>query len=164
MQFTKMHGIGNDFVMIDALGSLGEALLREAEQRSVWLCDRKFGVGADGVILILPSSSADFRMRMFNPDGSEAEMCGNGIRCFAKFAYDKGITKKTTLNIETGAGVLETVAHVSGGLVDAVTVDMGEAHLAPTEIPVQLPGLRNGNVVAAPLQVDGADYAVTCVS
>jgi diaminopimelate epimerase len=164
LQFTKMHGIGNDFVMIDATGSNGVALLKEAQDRAVWLCDRKFGVGADGVILLLASSAADFQMRMFNPDGSEAEMCGNGIRCFAKFAYDKGLTQKTTLRVETGAGLLETVAHVAGGKVQTVTVDMGEAHLVPKEIPVHLPDVVEGPIVAAPLCIAGMDYAITCVS
>lgn len=163
LQFTKMHGIGNDFVMINALGG-ASALQEEIGQQAAWLCDRKFGVGADGVILILPSDTADLRMRMFNPDGTEAEMCGNGIRCFAKFAYDKGLTQNTILQIETGAGILETRARVSEGCVDLVTVDMGEAHLAPAEIPVTLAGAGDGPIVAAPLTVEGREYAITCVS
>lgn len=162
LPFTKMHGIGNDFVMIDALNPRLAALSGEIQQQSEWLCDRKFGVGADGVILILPSDTADFRMRMFNPDGSEAEMCGNGIRCFAKFVYDKGLTRKTTLSVETGAGLLETQAQVAGGCVSLVTVDMGEARLKPNEIPVAIDGTES--VVGTPLEVDGKTYAITCVS
>ena len=92
MHFTKMHGIGNDFVMVDCLGPDGPALAREAQERAAFLNDRKFGVGGDGVILMLPGRAAPFQMRMFNPDGSEAEMCGNAIRCFAKYVRDRGLT------------------------------------------------------------------------
>ena len=162
LAFTKMHGIGNDFVMIDALNPRLSALAGEIGQQSKWLCDRKFGVGADGVILIMPSDVADFRMRMFNPDASEAEMCGNGIRCFAKFVYDKGLTKKTTLVVETGAGILETRAQVAGGCVSLVTVDMGEAELKPSAIPVAIDSASP--IVGAPLEVDGNKYEITCVS
>ncbi|HEY3331547.1 MAG TPA: diaminopimelate epimerase [Capsulimonadaceae bacterium] len=164
MQFTKMHGIGNDFIMVAATGSDGANLLAEAQARAVELCDRKFGVGADGVILVLPASEADFTMRMFNPDGSEAEMCGNGIRCFAKFAYDKGLTTKTTLDVITGAGRLTTRSNVVDGQVSTVEVDMGVAHLERRDIPADLGDGRTGPIVNQPLSVGGQDWNITCVS
>src|ERR1700722_16388685 len=90
MRFTKMHGIGNDFIMVDCLGDTVDVIAWEARDKAAWLCDRKFGIGADGVVLVMHGESTRFRMRMYNPDGSESEMCGNGIRCFAKFLYDRG--------------------------------------------------------------------------
>lgn len=164
MKFTKMQGIGNDFVMVDAVSLGGDTLLDEAQARSVFLCDRKFGVGADGVIVILPSREAQFEMRMFNPDGSEAEMCGNGIRCFAKYVYDNGLSKDTTLSIKTGAGILTTDSIVDGGKVARVRVDMGPAILDRALIPVDLRDGGSGPVVSELLEVLGKAYSITAVS
>ena len=125
MRFTKMQAAGNDYVYMDAL----KAPIPSPEALARRISDRHFGVGSDGLILICPPSdpgAADFRMRMFNADGSEAEMCGNGIRCVGKYVYDNGHTDKERVRIETLAGVLTLRLHVSGGKVEAVTVDMGE--------------------------------------
>ena len=117
MKFTKMHGLGNDYVMLDATKNV----FRNLNQIAKNLCDRKFGVGSDGIILILKSKSADFRMRMFNPDGTEAEMCGNGIRCMAEFIWSKSLTNKKTINIETIAGT-KILSKISN---DLISVNMG---------------------------------------
>ena len=135
MKFTKMHGCGNDYIYIDAAK---EAVEHPAEL-AIRLSNRHFGIGSDGLILICPSEQADFRMRMYNADGSEAEMCGNGIRCVGKYVYDKGLTKKTSLSIETGAGIKQLMLHPGkDGLVQTVTVDMGTPLLDPAQIPVCL--------------------------
>jgi len=160
-----MHGIGNDFVMVNCLGQDGSAALAEAQRRAVFLCDRKFGVGGDGVIALLLGETTPFAMRMFNPDGSEAEMCGNGIRCFAKFLYDRGLTRgETQIPIETGAGLLHL--QVQAGLDNkaaSVRVDMGEPVLKPSEVPTTL---REGDapVVNVPLDIGGQTVHVTAVS
>jgi diaminopimelate epimerase len=132
MRFTKMHGIGNDYIYVDCIT---EPLRADPHQLAVKISDRHFGVGSDGLILICPSERADVRMRMFNADGSEGEMCGNGIRCVAKYVYDHGLAKKETLKIETGRGVLELKLLVSQGKVTQVTVDMGEPILEGLRIP-----------------------------
>src|SRR5436305_6275285 len=123
MKFTKMHGLGNDFVMVDSHAER----LRESDYPALTraTCDRHFGIGADGMILVLPSQSADFRMRIFNADGSEAEMCGNGIRCFAEYVYDEGFTRKRELAIETARAVNPVQLSIADGVVTAVSVDMG---------------------------------------
>lgn len=139
MRFTKMQAAGNDYVYMDTL----KAPISSPEALARRISDRHFGVGSDGLILICPPSDpgeADFRMRMFNADGSEAEMCGNGIRCVGKYVYDNGHTDKEQVRIETLAGVLTLRLHVSGGKVETVTVDMGEPRLAPKDIPVSGPG------------------------
>jgi diaminopimelate epimerase len=164
MKFTKMHGIGNDFVMVEAFHPKDAPLLVEAKERSVFLCDRKFGVGADGVIVVLPSKEAQFEMRMFNPDGSEAEMCGNGIRCFAKYVYDNDLSQDSTLSIKTGAGILATDATVVDGRVASVKVDMGKAVLDRALIPVDLGDGGCGPVVSQSLRVLGQEYNITTVS
>jgi diaminopimelate epimerase len=125
------------------------------------ISDRRFGVGGDGLILIRPSQQADARMQMFNADGSEAEMCGNGIRCVAKYVYDHGLCRRDQLRIETGAGVLEVRVETDGGLVRRVQVDMGEPILEPARIPTTLPGTP---VVDSPLEIAGRRLNVTCVS
>lgn len=127
MRFTKMQGLGNDYVYVDAIHQDPGDLPRLARRVS----DRHFGVGSDGLICICPSQTADFRMRMFNADGSEGEMCGNGIRCVGKFVYDKGLTGKRTLTVETLAGVRELTLHVTGDKVSEVTVDMGIPTVEP---------------------------------
>lgn len=164
LKFTKMHGAGNDFLLVDATSQNCDHLVRVAQERAAALCDRRFGVGGDGVIVVSPSTRADFRMRVFNSDGSEPEMCGNGIRCFAKFVHDKGLSSKTQLDVETGAGVLTTHSTLSGGFVSTVEVDMGEAHLDSAEIPVVLPDVKSGPVVSRQLDVAGQEWAITCVS
>ncbi|HEX4143469.1 MAG TPA: diaminopimelate epimerase [Pirellulales bacterium] len=144
MRFTKMHGLGNDYVYVDCFAakmpSDPAALARS-------IADRHLGVGGDGLILICPSSTADARMRMFNADGSESEMCGNGVRCVAKYVYDHGLAKKESVTIETGAGVLALDLEIdrdrgpAGGKVRRVRVDMGQPRLSAREIPVTLPGV-----------------------
>lgn len=164
MRFSKMHGIGNDFIMINCLGMEGDAVAVEAQKQAVFLCDRKFGVGADGVILVLPGEEHRFRMRMFNPDGSEAEMCGNGIRCFAKYVSDHGFSRgKDVLAVETGAGLLSVQLHKNGeGKVETVRVDMGEPVLRPDLVPTTL--AADGPVVDVPLELKDRTLRVTAVS
>lgn len=138
LYFTKMQGAGNDYVYIDALGSPTSVCLDETDLPALArkISDRHFGVGGDGLIAIIPSADADFRMRMFNSDGSEAQMCGNGSRCVAKYLYDKGFTDKTEITLETGAGVKILHLHIKDGIVESVTVDMGRALLKRGEVPV----------------------------
>src|SRR5262249_32914281 len=168
MRFTKMHGCGNDYIYLDCVRAKAP---KDPAALARVIADRHFGVGADGLILICPSEKADARMRMFNADGSEAEMCGNGIRCVAKFVYDHGLARKTPLRIETGRGVLTLDLTLQGGKVAQVRVDMGEPILAADKIPTMLKGDR---VVDAPLpELDvrpgwdracGLDPRMTCVS
>ncbi len=132
IKFTKMHGLGNDYVYMDAIH---QTIEKEADLAK-FVSDRHFGIGADGLILIAKSEVADFKMRMFNSDGSEAEMCGNGIRCVGKFVYDKGLTNKTKVSVETLAGIKILLLNVKQGKVETVRVDMGEPILAPEKIPV----------------------------
>jgi diaminopimelate epimerase len=158
MRFTKMHGTGNDFVVID-----GTRHDRDWAALTAPINDRHFGVGGDGLIVALPSQRADLRMRMFNPDGSEAEMCGNGIRCLAKYAVERGLVPaRDSLRIETLAGDLTCELRRDGGTVSSVRVSMGEPRLDPREIPVlaeQAPP-----VLGFPVRVDGREFAVSCVS
>jgi diaminopimelate epimerase len=157
MKFTKMHGIGNDYVYVNGF----EEHIEHPAEVAQAVSDRHFGIGADGLILILPSSRADFRMRMFNADGSEAQMCGNGIRCLAKSVYDRGMTQKTTIQVETLAGVLELQLFPSHGVVEKVRVKMGEPRLERAQIPMRGPA---GRVLREPLLVDGTTFEVTAVS
>lgn len=152
--FTKMHGIGNDFVLIDLLNN-NYSVSWEAVAPKV--CHRNFGVGADGILLILPSEVADYRMRIINSDGSEAQMCGNGIRTFARYLYECGITEKSDLTVETLAGIIRPRVLEDG----RVCVDMGEPRLQRQEIPMLG---APGKVVAEPLMVDGKPLNVTAVS
>jgi diaminopimelate epimerase len=165
MKFTKMEGIGNDYVYVDCIRNPPP---RQPAELSVKVSDRHFGIGSDGLILICPSERADVRMRMFNADGSESEMCGNGIRCVAKFAFDHGLTKNNPMKVETGRGVLTLHLDLKAGKVERVTVDMGEPILEAEKIPTTLPGRR---VVDYPLKnVSGQvaelypDMSMTCVS
>lgn len=137
MRFVKMQGLGNDYVFLSCLEDAPEDLPGLARR----LSDRHFGVGGDGLICICPSSKADFRMRMFNADGSEGKMCGNGIRCLGKLVYDRGLTDKTTLDVETPAGVKRLTLHIRASGVDAVTVDMGVPKISPP-ISIAIQGLR----------------------
>ena len=163
MRFTKMHGAGNDYVYVNCYDQRVPDDLGELARR---ISDRHFGVGGDGLILICPSEVADARMRMYNADGSEAEMCGNGIRCLAKYVYDHGIAKKDTLTVQTDAGVLSLDLHVTDGLVDRVRVDMGEPILDAASVPTTLPGRaeHRGAAVDVPLVVGEMTLQVTCVS
>src|SRR6202166_3152909 len=137
MRFTKMQGAGNDYVYVDCFHEKPPA---DPASLSIAISDRHFGVGSDGLILICPSETADARMRMFNADGSEAEMCGNGVRCVAKYVYDHGIARKPTLTIETGRGVLTLDLETTNGQVERVRVDMGEPILQGDRIPTTLSG------------------------
>jgi diaminopimelate epimerase len=137
MRFTKMQGLGNDYIYVDCFRN---PVPHDLAGLSRKISDRHFGVGSDGLILIGPSDKADARMRMFNADGSEAEMCGNGVRCVAKYVYDHGLVRKPTLTIETGRGVLTLELQVSAGTVRQVRVDMGEPILEAAAIPTTLPG------------------------
>jgi len=131
-QFTKMQGLGNDYVYMDAI----HQTIENRSSLAKFVSNRHFGIGSDGLILICESEVADFKMQMFNADGSEAEMCGNGIRCVGKFVYDKGLTSKTVVTLETLAGIKTLVLKVEEGKVQTVRVDMGEPILAPEKIPV----------------------------
>ena len=132
IKFTKMQGLGNDYVYIDAIN---QDIEKESEL-ALFVSDRHYGIGSDGLILICKSKIADFKMKMFNPDGSEAEMCGNGIRCVGKFVYDKGLTQKTLITIETLAGIKKLKLNLENGKVKNVKVDMGEPILEAEKIPV----------------------------
>jgi diaminopimelate epimerase len=158
MRFTKMHGIGNDYVYLDCVRNPPPA---DPAALSRAVSDRHFGVGSDGLILIGRSERADARMRMFNADGSEAEMCGNGLRCVAKFVYDHGIAHKPRLAIETGRGVLTVDLEVKHDKVSRVKVDMGEPILQSSDIPTTL---RGDPPVNAPLEAAGRRFEATCVS
>ena len=157
MKFTKMHGCGNDYVYVN----LFEEHIDDPAEMSIKVSDRHFGIGSDGLITIEPSDIADFRMRIYYADGSEAEMCGNGIRCVAKYVYDHKLTDKTEISVQTGAGVKILKLFVEGDKVEQVTVDMGEPVLAPAEIPVVADGDR---VVDEPIEVCGKEWRMTCVS
>jgi len=164
MRFTKMHGAGNDYIYVNCFE---EPVPDNPAALARKVSDRHFGIGGDGLILICPSETADARMRMFNADGSEAEMCGNGIRCVAKYVYDHGLRRKETLRIETGNGVLSLDLEVSDGRVDRVRVDMGEPILDPARVPTTLPGnpaVEGSPVVDAELSVAGRTLHVTCAS
>jgi len=159
--FTKMHGLGNDFIVIDSREIRIENLPALAKR----LCDRRFGIGADQILLLEKSGPADFRMRIFNADGSEVEMCGNGIRCLAKYVWDRNLSPKDILDIETLAGIIRP--EKAG---DMVKVDMGEPVFDPEKIPVHLPHPSSfilhplGGLVDYPLQIEDKEFRITCVS
>jgi diaminopimelate epimerase len=158
IRFTKMHGAGNDYVYLDCFA---DPVPADPAALARKMSHRHFGVGGDGLILIRPSALADARMQMFNADGSEAEMCGNGIRCVAKYVYDHGICRRDRLQIETGNGVLQLDVEVSQGKVHQVRVDMGIPVLDAARIPTTFSGHR---VVHQPLEIQGQRLEVTCVS
>ncbi|HIY30247.1 MAG TPA: diaminopimelate epimerase [Candidatus Mediterraneibacter avicola] len=157
MKFTKMQGLGNDYVYVNCL----KEKIADPPELARKISDRHFGVGSDGLIMINPSDKADFEMEMYNADGSRAEMCGNGIRCVAKYVYDYGLTDKTYISVETLAGIKYLDLTVENGKVSLVKVDMGQPILEPEKIPVAVKGSR---VVDEPLLVDGKEYRMTCVS
>lgn len=158
--FTKWQGCGNDFVLVNGFSErLDEEDLGALAQK---ICDRHYGIGADGLILVLPSKAADFRMRILNADGSEAEMCGNGIRCFAGVVHDEGLSDKKEFTVETGAGILVPRLQLADGKLQGVRVDMGEPTLAGDRIPVL--GFGAAHVVEQPIEAGGEKLSMTCVS
>lgn len=157
ISFTKMHGIGNDYIYINCL----ENEILHPEEFSKWVSDEHFGIGSDGLVLICPSQAADFKMRIFNADGSEAKMCGNATRCVGKYVYEKGLTNKTTVCIETLSGIKILNLTVHNNQVTDVTVNMGKAVLKPREIPINADG---ENYVSQNIEIDNAIYQITCVS
>lgn len=158
MNFTKMHGLGNDFIIVDGERELPS----NASQLAVSLCDRFFGIGADGLVYILPSTKANFRMRIINSDGSEAEQCGNAIRCVAKYVYEHGMVGSQEISIETiGAGVQKLQLNVKGGKVETVRVDMGEPILQGLQVPTMV---DQDTVIQHPIEVDGQTFQFTAVS
>ena len=157
LKFTKMQGCGNDYIYINCF----ETDINSPESLSVYLSDRHYGVGSDGIVLILPSKKADARMRMFNLDGSEGRMCGNAIRCVGKYLYDNGMVKKKDMTIETLSGIKKLRLYTKNGLVSSVRVDMGRAELKPENIPVNLEGK---SIISRKVLIGGKEYAITCVS
>jgi len=164
MRFTKMHGAGNDYVYVNCFE---EPVPDQPAELARRVSDRHFGIGGDGLILIRPSEVADARMQMFNADGSEAEMCGNGVRCVAKYVYDHWLSRAETMRIETAAGVLALDLEIVDGRARRARVDMGEPILPADEIPTTLPGdpaRKDRAVVGAELEADGEKLRVTCLS
>lgn len=157
IRFTKMHGISNDYIYINCMDGQPDC----PQQLSVEMSDRHTGVGGDGIILICPSDVADFKMRIFNADGSEARMCGNGSRCVGKYVYDKGLTDKTKITLETLSGIKVLDLYLRDGKVDTVTVDMGEPVMIPSEIPVDFEGEC---MINEPVSSDSGEYRITAVS
>lgn len=157
MDFTKMHGCGNDYVYVDCTNDV----IEDGTQISKYISDRHFGIGSDGLILIKKSDVADFKMDMYNADGSKGEMCGNGIRCVGKYVYDNGLTDKTTVTVETLAGIKTIELYIKDGKVDSVLVNMGSPDLKASQIPVVFPKEK---MINEPMEVDGQIYRVTCVS
>jgi len=157
MKFTKMHGLGNDFVVVDGFSER----VPDAEQLTVEICDRRTGVGADGLIVIMPSDKANFRMHYINSDGSLAEMCGNGIRCLSKYVYEHGLTQSTDFIVETLGGLNRQALKIEDGRVIEISVDMGRPGLLRSEIPMLG---DDGKVIDEPLEVDGKQYRITALS
>ena len=168
MKFTKMHGCGNDYIYVD--GSKEKVREKDKPELVRRLSDRHYGIGGDGVIFINPSEEADFEMEMYNMDGTRAEMCGNGIRCVAKFVYDKGLTDKTSISIVSCGKVKHLELSVEDGKVSAIKVNMGQPILKAEEIPVTIENndgfmiKDDGAVISAPIEVGGQNYKMTCVS
>lgn len=157
MKFTKMQGIGNDYVYVNCF----EEAVADPERVSQIISDRHFGIGADGLVLIMPSDKADFRMRMFNADGSEGNMCGNATRCIGKFVYDNRLTDKTNITLETRSGIKKLTLYPENGKVKTVLVDMGKAVLKPADIPMNVSG---DTFINKPITVDGKEVFITAVS
>ncbi|MDO5328095.1 MAG: diaminopimelate epimerase [Clostridia bacterium] len=157
MKFTKMHGIGNDYLFVNCF----EEMVADPERMAIVMSRQHFGAGSDGLVLIEPADGADFGMRIFNSDGSEAEMCGNAIRCIGKYVYERGMTDKTELTIETKGGMKQLWLTVENGKVARVKADMGTPELNPRLIPVDLPGEL---VLRHRLQILGQTWFITCVN
>lgn len=165
MKFTKMHGCGNDYVYVDCT----KEVIPNISETAIRVSDRHFGIGSDGLILIKASDVADFEMDMYNADGSRGKMCGNGIRCVAKYVYDHDLTDKTTITVNTLSGIKTLKLTVEDGKVSKVRVDMGEPELIPAQVPVKASVLgwaddRREAIVAEPLEIKGRSYDITCVS
>lgn len=165
MKFTKMHGCGNDYVYVDCT----KEVIPNISETAIRVSDRHFGIGSDGLILIKASDVADFEMDMYNADGSRGKMCGNGIRCVAKYVYDHGLTDKTTITVNTLSGIKTLKLTVEDGKVSKVRVDMGEPEFIPAQVPVKASVLgladdRREAIVAEPLEIKGRSYDITCVS
>lgn len=164
MHFTKMQGLGNDFILIDGFQQELPEDLGELAQK---ICHRQFGVGADGLVLMLPSDVADIKMRIFNPDGSEPEMCGNAIRCFAKYVYERGLVNKSKMNVETLAGIIKPELIIQNDVITGiqaitgVRVDMGQPRLNPEQIPVAISGEK---VVGERVEIEETNIIFTAVS
>ncbi len=159
MKFTKMHGCGNDYVYVDCT----KQMIENPEEVAKFVSDRHFGIGSDGLILICPSDAADFRMAMYNADGSEGSMCGNGVRCIAKYVYVYGLTDKKNIAIETKGGIKYLDLTVENGDVTLIKVDMGKPELEAKKVPVKLSG-DDGQCIDEAVTVDGKEYRITCVS
>ena len=163
MRFTKMQGTGNDFLFVDCT----ERMIPDPSALAARVCDRHFGVGGDGLILILPGERADFRMAVYNADGGEAPMCGNAARCLAKYVYERGLTAKRELTLETASGLRRLYLNTEEGRVTSVRVDMGAPEFRPERVPVVFPGVsagQDGPAKMVPLEVEGRVFRVTCVS
>lgn len=156
MKFTKMQGCGNDYVYINCF----KETVENAPELAIKVSNRNFGIGSDGLILICPSEVADVKMTMYNADGSQSQMCGNGVRCVGKYAYDYGLVTKETITVETLAGIKTLQLHVEQGKVASVTVDMGVPETKPELVPV----VAEETVIAKPVEVCGRQYELTCVS
>lgn len=157
MKFTKMHGLGNDYIYFNCF----EENVANPQELSIRLSHRHFGVGGDGIVLIMPSETCDFRMRMFNADGSEGKMCGNASRCIGKYVFEKGLTDKTVLTLETLGGVKTLTLETDGKKVKSVSVDMGKAEFDSAKIPVIF---EKAEVIDEPVNVAGSDWRINCVS
>lgn len=157
MEFTKMEGCGNDYVYVNGFTNK----IENPNKLSEFVSNRNFGIGSDGLIMINPSNKADFRMNMYNADGSEGKMCGNGIRCVAKYVYDNKMTDKTTITVETLSGIKTLVLNVEGNKVKTVRVDMGSPILEAKEVPVIS---DKEQVIDEPITIDNREYKITCVS
>ena len=157
MKFTKMHGIGNDYVYVNCF----KETVEHPSEMAIKVSDRHFGIGSDGLILIKPSEVADGKMEMYTADGSQGAMCGNGIRCVAKYMYDYGITDKTSISVETKSGIKYLDLTIKDGKVDTVKVNMGTPILKAVDIPVRS---EKEQVIDEPVMVDGKEWKITCVS
>lgn len=157
LKFTKMHGAGNDYIYINCF----EETVKNPEKLAIKVSDRHFGIGSDGLILISPSDKADFKMNIYNADGSEGMMCGNGIRCVSKYVYDNGMTDKDEISVETRSGIKLIKMNVENGKVISARVNMGEPILEAEKIPTKFDG---ENVIRQKLTIDEKEYEVTCVS
>ncbi|WP_425061051.1 Diaminopimelate epimerase [Sporomusa carbonis] len=158
MQFSKWHGLGNDFVIVNGM----KEHFSDYRQQALAVCDRNFGIGADGLVIILPSDIADFKMRIFNSDGSEADMCGNATRCVARYLYETGLTAKTAMTLDTLAGIIKPELIFENGKLATVKVDMGQPRLKRGETPMA--GNPEEHAIHVPLEVNGKTYFVTCLS
>ena len=164
MKFTKMHGCGNDYIYVNCFAET----ISDPHKTAVKVSDRHFGIGSDGLICICPSDKADFRMAMYNADGTEGKMCGNGIRCVAKYVYDYHLTDKTQITVETLSGIKTLDLQIKDGKAEAITVDMGAPILDPQKVPIQIPGCTDPFIQNHPITIvengQEKEYKITAVS